>query len=293
MKKHAIILAAVIPTLVHAQAFGPKGKGMRKTDAPELKVSRAAAPAGFDVAGASIPRGKIEPIELTTKSGDRYRAMVHLPPGFNAQTKLPTLYLLHGASGDENTWIKDVHADAILDNLYAARKLVPMIVVMPAMLSAAERGQAGDSRDAKARASMGFGEVLLNDLIPFVQEKYPVIAGRGHRALAGLSMGGGVAFSTGLTHSDQFAWIGAFSGSGSARRLGGMQLDLKTKEREPRLLWLSVGDRDGMMAGSMAATDAFLTDKGIPHEFHINAGGHEPKVWMNDLYHFAPLLFRP
>lgn len=105
-------------------------------------------------------------------------------------------------------------------------------------------------------------------------------------------MGAGVAFSTGLRNSDQFAWIGAFSGSGSTRRLESMRIDLKSKEREPRLVWLSVGDRDELMAGSMVAADAFLTAKAIPHEFRINSGGHEPKVWMNDLYHFASLLFQ-
>lgn len=292
MKKYILILAALIPALAHAQGFGPKGKGMRKSDAPELKANQPAAPAGFDVARSGIARGKVQATEFATKESGTYRVMVYTPPGFTPKGRLPVLYLLHGASGDENTWIRDVHADAILDNLYAAKKLVPMIVVMPSMLSVTGREQAGDSRDAKARASMAFGDVLLNDLIPFVQAQYPVLADREHRALAGLSMGAGVTFSTGLMHIDQFAWIGAFSG-GSTRRLEGTSLDLKSKERQPRLLWLSVGDQDGMMAGGMVAADAFLQGKNIPHEFHINAGGHEPKVWMNDLYYFAPLLFKP
>ncbi len=211
-----------------------------------------------------------------------FRATIYTPPGFSPAKKFPVLYLLHGASGDENNWVQAIHADAILDNLYADKKLAPMLVVMPSSLSVASREQAGDSRDAKARASMAFGDVLLRDLIPFVESKYPALTDREHRALAGLSMGAGAALATGLTNSDKFAWVGAFSGAG--RRWSEPRQNL-------RLLWLSVGDRDNLMGSGMVAADAFLTEKKIPHVFRINAGGHEPKVWMNDLYHFAPLLF--
>ena len=105
-------------------------------------------------------------------------------------------------------------------------------------------------------------------------------------------MGGGLAFSTGLTSPDKFAWVGTFSGGSTRRLADGPRLDLTSPGRQLRLLWLSVGDRDNVTGSGMVAADAFLTERKIPHEFRINAGGHEPKVWMNDLYHFAPRLFQ-
>lgn len=263
---------------------GPRRGGPPSGEVPELTVNQPDAPTGFDVARPGVARGKIEPFEFTSQSGDSYRATIYTPHGVSPSKKLPVLYLLHGASGDENDWVETIHADAILDNLHSERKLVPMLVVMPSSLSEAGRREAGDRRDAKARASMAFGEVLVADLIPHVESHYPALSGREHRALAGLSMGAGTALSTGVSRSDLFAWVGAFSGAG--RRWS-----------EPRetleLLWLSVGDRDEMMAAGMVVADAYFTEKGVPHLFHVNSGGHEPRVWMNDLYHFAPLLFQP
>ncbi|WP_437194610.1 alpha/beta hydrolase [Planctomicrobium sp. SH527] len=118
------------------------------------------------------------------------------------------------------------------------------------------------------------------------------MADRKHRALAGLSMGAGLALNTGLTNSTEFAWVGAFSGSGTRRLSDRAKLDLALSVRQPQFLWLSVGDRDGLMRETMVDTGTFLTERRVPYVFCINAGGHEPKVWMNDLYYFAPRLFR-
>ena len=269
---------------------GPRGAA----NAVALTPNQAPAPDAYDVARTGIARGAVETFEYEAKTGGEiFRATIYTPPDYSASKKYPVLYLLHSASGDETTWTKELHAAAILDNLYADKKLVPMLVVMPASLPVAAQPRAGKSRAATSRAGMAFGEVLLRDLIPFVESKYPVLAGREYRAIAGLSMGAGVALGTGLTNPDKFAWIGAFSGGSPRRLVNDPGLDLASPGREPRLLWLSVGDRDNMMAGGMAATDAFLTEKNISHVFRINSGGHEPKVWMNDLHYFAPLLFQP
>ncbi len=293
MKIYVLILIALLPSLAPAQSKGTKGaKGKGMSEMPALKVNQPAPPVGFDVTRSGIARGTVEPVEFVSKESGTFRLMIYTPAGVQPHKKLPALYLLHGASGDENTWIKEIHADAILDNLYAGKKLAPMYVIMPSMLSVAAREQVGKSREAMMGATMAFSDVLMNEMIPFLEKKHSVSDKREHRALAGLSMGAGVAFSTGLRNSDQFAWIGAFSGSGSTRRLENMRMDLKSKEREPSLIWLSVGDRDELMAGGMVAAAAFLKAKAIPHEFRIHSGGHEPKVWMSDLYHFAPLLFK-
>lgn len=285
MITRTLIFIALIPALALAQAPRSKGKGKGPPTGAnvELKANQPDAPAGFDVAKPGIARGKVVAFEYESRTSGTFRATLYVPPGHVSGTKYPVLYLLHGASGDEKNWVEAMHADAILDNLYAARKLAPMLVVMPSSLSVAGRAEAGDSRDAKARASMAFGEVLVGDLLPFVESKYPALAGREHRAVAGLSMGAGAALATGMANPDQFAWVGAFSGAGRRWSEPGEKL---------RLLWLSVGDKDSLMGGGMVSADAFFTEKNIPHEFHINSGGHEPKVWMNDLYYFAPRLFQ-
>lgn len=251
------------------------------------------APVGFDVVRAGIPRGNVNSFEYASKSsGETFRGTIYTPPGFAPTKKYSVLYLLHGVSGDETTWVQELHADAILDNLYADKKLMPMLVVMPSSLSVEARIKAGDSRDAKARASMAFGEVLLRDLISLVESSYPVQADREHRDLAGFSMGGGLAFSIGLTHPDQFAWVGAFFGV-STRRLGdNSRFDLRSPGRQLRLLWLSVGNRDNVTGSGVVAADAFLTERKVSHVLRINVGDHEPKVWKNDLYYFAMRLFQ-
>lgn len=278
-----LLLTAFLPILSLAQEARRGGEVPTGSGAVELKPTQPDAPKGFEVVRPGIARGEVVPFEYSSQVGDVFRATLYLPPGYGADKKYPVLYLLHGANGDENDWVREMRADAILDNLFAEQKLVPMLVVMPSSLSVAARAEAGDSREAKIRAGMGFGQVLLQDLIPWVEAKYPVLADRDLRALAGVSMGGAAALTTGLANADQFAWIGAFSGAGRCWS-------------EPReklhLLWLSVGHQDTMASAGMVSAAAFFTEKNVPHQFHINAGGHAPKVWMNDLYHFAPLLFR-
>ncbi|WP_437194464.1 alpha/beta hydrolase [Planctomicrobium sp. SH527] len=140
-----------------------------------LTPNQPDAPSGFDVARDGIERGKVTSFEYKTKStGETYRASVYTPPGFSKEKKYPALYLLHGASGDENTWVQEIHADAILDNLYASKKLVPMVVVMPSSLSVTARGREDKSgedsnREGRASANMAISGVLLNDLIPYVE----------------------------------------------------------------------------------------------------------------------------
>src|SRR5204863_8462264 len=126
----------------------------------------------------------------STTVGVKRRAQVYTPPGYSKDQKYPVLYLLHGIGGDENEWSRGGVSDVILDNLYADKKLVPMIVVMP-------NGRA--AKDVTARSGFGqqgpafgaFEKELLTDLIPFVEKTYPANADREQRALAGLWLGGG------------------------------------------------------------------------------------------------------
>src|SRR5205085_5493636 len=196
------------------------------------------APKGFDVQRSNIESGKVETIEYDSKTVDGKRKMlVYTPPGFSKDTKYPVLYLLHGAGDDETGWQKKGSADAILDNLYADKKAVPMIVVMPNGFAKAPDSQ---SRNGAFEAD------LVENLIPYIESHYPVKADREHRAIAGLSMGGGQSFNVGLKHRDKFAWVGVFSSGPPAQSDAGAAFlaDPDAAGKKLKLLWLSCGDQD-------------------------------------------------
>ena len=131
---------------------------------------------------------------------------------------------------------------------------------------------------------------LLTDLIPFVESKYPVKTGRENRALAGLSMGGGQALNFGLGHPDTFAWVGGFSSAPNTKPPADLLAD-PAAAKGLKLLWVSCGDKDGLMNVSQR-THAYLKEKGVPHVWHVPPGGHDFGVWKQDLYHFSQRLFR-
>jgi enterochelin esterase-like enzyme len=140
-------------------------------------------------------------------------------------------------------------------------------------------------------AFAAFEQDLLNDLIPFIEKTYPVKADRESRALAGLSMGGGQSLNFGLNHLDTFGWVGGFSSAPNTKKLDELVKDPVDAARMLRLLWISCGDRDGLMRISRSFHDALEQNK-IPHIWQVDSGGHDFTVWKTDLYHFAPLLFR-
>jgi enterochelin esterase-like enzyme len=135
-----------------------------------------------------------------------------------------------------------------------------------------------------------FEKELLENVIPYVESHYPVKADAEHRAVAGLSMGGGQALGIGLKHPDKFAWVGGFSSA-----LFGAQGDLTSDpnglSKKLRLLWVSCGDTDQLMDGSKALHGS-LEEKKVPHVWHVDSGGHTWPVWKNDLYLLAQKLFR-
>jgi enterochelin esterase-like enzyme len=322
--------------------------------------SLPAAPKGFDDKRDSIERGKVETVEYDSKgAGGKRKLVVYLPPGYSKDKKYPVLYLLHGAGGNESNWTRAGMADVILDNLYAEKKLVPMIVVMPngslgmpggpgfgpgTFLAGAIVRRADTDKDGKVSrdewmagakqlfeeldkdktgmvdekqlaegltrmlVTPGFGrggggrggsrgpggtslfeEDLLKAIIPFVESHYSVQADAEHRAVAGLSMGGGQALTIGLKHLDLFAWVGGFSSAlfDSATDLVG---DTAAASKKVRLLWISCGDTDRLMEASKTFHTA-LQNK-VPHVWHVDSGGHTWPVWKNDLYLISQMLFK-
>jgi enterochelin esterase-like enzyme len=234
----------------------------------------------------------LETVEYDSAAvGGKRKARVYTPPGYSKEKQYPALYLLHGIGGDENEWPRGGAPDAILDNLIADGKAVPMVVVMPNG-RASQEVTARDPIPKQSPAFAAFEKELLTDLIPFVEKTFSVKRDREARALAGLSMGGGQALNFGLGHLDTFAWVGGFSSAPNTRPAAALIADPEEAAKKLRLLYVACGDKDGLLRISQGV-HAMLDAKKVPHVFRvIPAGRHDFKVWKSDLYTFAQLIFR-
>jgi enterochelin esterase-like enzyme len=257
-----------------------------KAAMPDKGMTFAAAPQGFDTRRDNIQRGKVETIEHESKSfGAKRKMVIYTPSGYSKDNKYPVLYLLHGIGDDETGWQMKGSADVILDNLLADKKLVPMIVVMP------NGRAAGKSKGNDFNSFAAFETDLLKEIIPYIESNYSVKADREHRALAGLSMGGGQSLNFGLKNLDTFAWVGGFSSAPNTQPAATLIPDAAETAKKLRLLWVSCGDKDGLMKISNAF-HGVLEEKKVPHIWHVDSGAHTWPVWKNDLYLISQLLFR-
>jgi len=249
---------------------------------------------GFDTVRTAIPHGKIDTVTYESKTvGAKRKSLIYTPPGFAKNKKYPVLYLLHGIGGDEKEWLNGGHPEIILDNLYAGAKIEPMIVVLPngrAMKD--DRATGNIMAPDKVQAFATFEKDLINDLIPFIEKKYPVIADREHRAVAGLSMGGGQSLNFGLGNLDKFAWIGGFSSAPNTKPPQELVPDVNAAKEKIKLLFISCGASDGLISFSKRTHD-YLQQNNIPHIYFIEPGVHDFKVWKNGLFMFSQLLFKP
>jgi enterochelin esterase-like enzyme len=252
------------------------------------------APDGFDTPRTGIAHGKIDTIRYDSKTvGANRKALVYTPPSYSRSRKYPVLYLLHGIGGDEKEWLNGGQPQVILDNLYADKKIEPMIVVMPNG-RAMKDDRVGKNMMApdKVQAFATFEKDLLNDLIPYIEKKYPVIRDREYRAIAGLSMGGGQSLNFGLGNLDWFAWVGGFSSAPNTKVPEQLLPDPEDARKKIKLLWISCGDADGLITFSKRTHD-YLSANNIPHIYYIEPGVHDFKVWKNSLYMFSQLIFKP
>lgn len=252
------------------------------------------APEGFDQLKPEVPKGKIDTLTYFSSTvGNDRKAIVYTPPGYSKTEKYPVLYLLHGIGGDEKEWLKNGQPQVILDNLYASKQLEPMIVVMPNGRAMKDDRAVGNMFDPeKVEAFTTFEKDLIDDLLPFVEKTFPVLTDRDHRALAGLSMGGGQSLNFGLKNLDLFAWVGGFSSAPNTKMPEELVPDPTSAKEKLNLLWISCGDQDGLLNISQR-THEYLKEKEIPHIFYLEPGGHDFNVWKNDLYLFSQLLFKP
>lgn len=227
--------------------------------------------------------------ELTQSWREAY---VYTPPSYEDEItrQYPTLYLQHGAGENQTSWTTQGKANVILDNLLAEGKCRDMVVVM-------DRGYAylpHTPENARGRLQNVFADVLAYELVPMVESTYRVISNRWHRAIAGLSMGGGQAVTIGLFHLDKFAYVGCFSGairsldSGSS---GETFPSAKAINEQLRLFWIGCGTEDFVLERTKGF-HAELETKGIHHEYFEHPGTHEWQAWRRHLQLFAPRLFR-
>jgi enterochelin esterase-like enzyme len=247
-----------------------------------------------------VPHGHVEQILFPSPStGTQRRAFVYTPPGYekNAGTRYPVLYLQHGWGEDETAWSNQGHANLILDNLLAAGKARPFLIVMTyGMTNDVRPGQPGGLASFDITP---FQTVLLDELVPYVDAHYRTLADQKHRAMAGLSMGGFETKLIALKNLDRFAYIGLLSG-------GTISLeDVNTTpgyRDKVKLSFVSFGSREieggrsGPPGGPKVdprANAAAIKAAGIPSAFYVSPDtGHEFQTWRRSLHEMAPLLFR-
>ncbi|HEV6967439.1 alpha/beta hydrolase [Roseateles sp.] len=252
-------------------------------------------PAGFADAAAGIAQGQVAEFGYDSAvTHTRRTALVYLPPGYSPQRRYPVLYLLHGIGGNQHEWRGYVRAMVILDRLLAQGQAEPMIVVMPN-----GRARADDAPPPAEQtftpehiaAFAAFEADLLQSLVPAVDASYPTLADAGHRAIAGLSMGGGQALNFGLAHPEAFAWVGGFSSAPNTRPAKELLRDPAAVRHGFKLVYLSCGNRDGLMNVSQSMHRE-LRDLGMAHVWNVDEYGHDRDSWAENLYHFARRLFR-
>jgi enterochelin esterase-like enzyme len=252
-----------------------------------------------------VPHGDVRQVWYrSTTLGTQRRMHVYTPPGYDhSQERYPVLYLLHGGGDEDSGWSTIGRAGFILDNLLAEQKAKPMLVVMPngslprpANLAPSKPGDK-PSPAAMAAAQERFTNELLKEVVPYVEKNYRVLADRDHRAIAGLSMGGGQTLRVVTTHPDQFAYVGVWSagiGQNAAdfEKRNAPFLDNADKvNREVKLFSICVGDKDFALAGSRNLSEV-LSKRGIKNELHVSGGGHTWINWRHYLNELAPRLFR-
>ncbi len=245
-------------------------------------------------------------------TGQTRRIFVYTPPGYDQSTaRYPVLYLQHGWGEDEAGWSDQGHENFILDNLIAAQKAVPMIIVNENGMTGVHfqpppppRNPAVHNGPPPPRAVSHFfmderyatlDKVISVDLVPFIDGHFRTIPDRDHRALAGLSMGGAQALRIGLNHLDQFSYLGAFSPAiaitDTSKDYDGVLADPARINQRLHLLWIGIGADDFLLT-SVKQSHETLEKAGIQHVWVESSGAHVWTVWRKYLADFVPRLFQ-
>ncbi|MGB9611025.1 MAG: alpha/beta hydrolase-fold protein [Bryobacteraceae bacterium] len=250
---------------------------------------------------ADVPHGAVAEVTYYSTVLKRFRRMhVYTPPGYElGGGRYPVFYLLHGAGDSDDSWSSVGRAGFILDNLIAAKKAKPMIVVMPAgHTSRAPRTPGSFANDE-------FPKEFMTDILPYIEKHYRVISDRAHRAIAGLSMGGAQTLNIAFSHPNHFGWVGIFSSGvlGIVPRPNMPQPQGPSWEEQHRaalsdakarqglrLLWFRTGKDDFLLETTRATVELFRK-YGFQPDYQETPGAHTWIVWRQYLNEFAALLF--
>jgi enterochelin esterase-like enzyme len=236
---------------------------------------------------------------------------VYTPPDYSKDKKYSVLILMHGIGGNEKEeWTREGGGHIVLDNLNADHKIEPMIVIFPNGNATTNTSGGGGRRGGGGPGGGGpggggdpatisgdgwaknFEADLLKDIIPYIESHYSVYTDREHRALAGLSMGGGQTLNYGLANLDTFAWIGSFSAAPNTRAPQQLMPDPEKAKTQLKLLYISSGNKDGLI-GNSQRVHAYLKEKNVPHIWHVDDHAHDFQHWRAGLYNFSQLIFKP
>jgi enterochelin esterase-like enzyme len=253
-----------------------------------------------------VPHGAVSAVNYYSTSLKKWRRMhVYTPPGYElGQGKYPIFYLLHGALDCDESWTSVGRAGFILDNLIAAKKAKPMVVVMPA--GHTNTNIAGLTGPPAAQDE--FVEDFMTSIMPYAESHYRVLTDRQHRAIAGLSMGGSQTLNIAIPHLEKFAYVGVYSSGliggllgsqaqGSAspeaswEQIHKAELDNATTKKGLKVLWFSTGSDDRLITTSKSTVE-LLDRHGFNATFKESPGAHTWINWRNYLNEFAPQLFQ-
>jgi enterochelin esterase-like enzyme len=248
-----------------------------------------------------VPHGEIRSQWYhSTITGLWRRAYVYTPPDYdtNLKARYPVLYLQHGGGEDERGWTAQGRANFIMDNLLAAKKAKPAIIVMDCGYATKPGEPPAPAEGGRAAAQREhFPEVIIDELIPLIDARYRTIADREHRAMAGLSRGAGQTLQITLAHLDKFSYIGSFSGGAlqnfdAKKSYNGVFADSAAFNKRVHLLWIGAGTAEESHAVSSKAAHEALDRAGIKNVLFLSQGtAHEWQTWRRDLNDFLPRLF--
>ena len=299
---------------ISVDGFISNDPGSRTFFAARQEVSglEVPAPESEFFAVRNVPHGTVRTKWYFSKTtGEIRRIFIYTPPGYDSgASRYPVLYLQHGFGEDEAAWSDQGHENFILDNLIAAHKAKPMIIVNENGMTgvnfqppAPDRTGSSSSPPSSGPVSRSFmneryasfDRIVSTELIPFIDAHFRTIPDRDHRALAGLSMGGGQALRIGLNHLAQFGYIGAFSPAiavtDTTKDYDGILANPAKVNEQLRLLWIGIGSDDFLLAPVRESHEA-LEKAGIEHVWFESSGAHVWTVWRKYLLDFAPRLFQ-
>jgi len=227
-------------------------------------------------------------------TGGQRSMLVYTPPAYQLEPEshFPVLYLLHGFGDDETAWTEVGRSHFIQDNLLSENRCRGMIVVMP-------NGHPLDippdtAFDHYAPDNLrAMTAEMRQEIMPYIKHHYRTLEGRDHRAIAGLSMGGGHALEIGLKHPELFGWVAGFSSAAPFEELDRTwgPLGPKWEAAPPKLLWMACGKEDFLLERNQVFVN-WLEASGIEHQWHVSDGGHEWRVWRRYLTSLLPSLFQ-